>query len=85
MFSVKLGKRGIFDLLISQQPADDAIPYMPAKIYNRMAVKFLTLYGSKLLRIIVQKRRKGTIDHRLLTLHLDSGLWPIMPPTETTL
>jgi hypothetical protein len=34
------------------------IPYESEETYFKLAIKFLTLYGSKLLTKIVEKRRK---------------------------
>ena len=61
------------------------IPYESEETYFKLAIKFLALYGSKLLTKIVEKRRKQEgdhqleVDHELLTLHLDQGMWSIMP------
>lgn len=55
------------------------IPYESEETYFKLAIKFLALYGSKLLTKIVAKRRKQEVDHEFLTLHLDQGMWSIMP------
>lgn len=55
------------------------IPYESEETYFKLAIKFLALYGSKLLTKIVEKRRKKEVDHELLTLHLNQGMWSIMP------
>ena len=66
------------------------IPYESEETYFKLAIKFLALYGSKLLTKIVEKRRKQEgdhqleVDHELLTLHLDQGMWSILPDYLTS-
>jgi hypothetical protein len=54
-------------------------PYKSEETYFKLAIKFLALFGSKLLSKIVNNRRKQEVDHEFLTLHLDYGMWSIMP------
>lgn len=83
IFSVNPQKRKCLDRLINLKSptllSENTIPYMTTQVYSKMAVKFLTLYGSKLLKLIVQQTRRGTVNHEILTLHLDCGIWSILP------
>ncbi len=45
----------------------------------------MTLYGSKLLKLIVEKKRDCHADHEILTLHLDWGVWSIMDGPKSNL
>ena len=67
------------------QVKDSQIHYLPQKTYHRLAIKFLNIYGSKLLKLIVGKKRQGHVDHEILTLHLDWGVWSIIDGTKSNI
>ena len=76
-FIVKKTHREALDFLLTIAIQDNKLHYETLKNYHKLAIKFLTLYGSKLLSKIVEKKRKGDVDHMILTLHLDYGMWHI--------
>jgi hypothetical protein len=57
LFTIKKEQRAALDYLLKAMPKNE-IRYESEETYFKLAIKFLTLYGSKLLTKIVEKRRK---------------------------
>ena len=83
-FKVKESRRKALDYLLKISIQENKIKYETLKFYYKLAIKFLTLYGQKILGKIVEKKRKGDVDHMILTCHLDYGMWQIISKEKRT-
>lgn len=76
-FTLKTYKRDALNHLLANPLRDNSIVFKSLQEYQRLAINFLTLYGSKMLVEMVKDKRKLEVDHTLMTLHLDYGIWQL--------
>jgi hypothetical protein len=53
--------------------------------YESLCIEFFALYAVKLLRKITQQKRNGEVDHTIVSMHLQQGLWCLPDDIENTI
>jgi hypothetical protein len=76
-FTLKTYKRDALNHLLANPLRDNQIVFKSLQEYKRLAINFLSLFGSKMLAEMVKDKRKLEVDHTVLTLHLDYGIWQL--------